>query len=261
MGTLQASFAPSEPIHPPRSLRLCGESFRSMIDAMPDETLRINEIFFSIQGESTWAGLPCVFVRLTGCHLRCAYCDTEYSFKEGGTRSIDSIIEEVRRHPTRLVEVTGGEPLLQPRVHTLVTRLCDLGNTVLIETSGACDISICDPRSIRIMDLKTPGSGEVERNLWSNIEHLRKADEVKFVITSREDYEWASDVMREHSLESRVRAVLFSPVFEQPAGSEISGTQGLSMRDLAEWILADGLNVRLQPQLHKFIWDPMTRGV
>jgi len=228
---------------------------------MPSDTLRINEIFFSIQGESTWTGLPCVFVRLTGCHLRCAYCDTEYSFKEGGTRTIADIIAEVRKHPTRLVEVTGGEPLLQPRVHTLITQLCDLGYTVLIETSGACDISLCDPRSIRIMDLKTPGSGEVERNLWSNIAHLTKRDEVKFVITSREDYEWAREVVREHGLEERVKSVLFSPVFEQPPGSEITGAQGLSLRELAEWILADGLNVRMQAQLHKFIWDPQTRGV
>ena len=228
---------------------------------MAAETLRINEIFFSIQGESTWAGLPCVFVRLTGCHLRCTYCDTEYAFKEGATRAIDSIVEEVQRHPTRIVEITGGEPLLQPRVHTLISRLCDLGYTVLVETSGACDISTCDPRSIRIMDLKTPGSGEVERNLWSNIEHLRPNDEVKFVITSREDYEWAREAVREHRLESRVKCVLFSPVFEQPAGNEIEGSAGLSMRDLAEWILADGLPVRMQAQLHKFIWDPLTRGV
>lgn len=228
---------------------------------MPADTLRINEIFFSIQGESTWAGLPCVFVRLTGCHLRCAYCDTEYSFKEGGPRTIDDIIAEVRRHPTKLVEVTGGEPLLQPRVHTLITKLCDLGYTVLIETSGACDISTCDPRSIRIMDIKTPGSGEVERNLWSNIAHLTDRDEVKFVIMSREDYEWARDVVREHGLDRKVKCVHFSPVFEQPTGIEITGAQGLSMRELAEWILADGITVRLQPQLHKFIWDPQTRGV
>jgi 7-carboxy-7-deazaguanine synthase len=227
---------------------------------VPD-TLRINEVFFSIQGESTWAGCPCVFVRLTGCHLRCTYCDTEYAFHEGNTRIIDDIIEEVRSHNCDLIEITGGEPLLQKRVHTLISRLCDLGKTVLIETSGACDISDCDPRAIRIMDIKTPGSGESERNLWSNLDHLSPRDEVKFVITDRADYEWAREVIRRHDLPGRSGAVLMSPVFEQAPGVEIAGAEGLSMRDLAEWILADRLPVRMQSQLHKFIWDPQTRGV
>ena len=227
---------------------------------MPD-TLRINEIFFSIQGESTWAGVPCVFVRLTGCHLRCAYCDTEYAFKEGHTKRIDDIVDSVASYPANLVEITGGEPLLQPRVHNLITRLCDMGRTVLIETSGACDITPCDPRSIRIVDIKTPGSGEAERNVWSNIDALTQRDEVKFVITDRADYEWARSVIAKYALSDRVHAVLMSPVFEQPAGLEIRGVSGLDPRDLAEWILADGLLVRMQVQMHKLIWSPQTRGV
>lgn len=231
---------------------------------MPD-TLRINEIFHSIQGESTFAGCPCVFVRLTGCHLRCHYCDTEYAFREGEHRPIDDILHEVLAHPTRLVEITGGEPLLQPRVHDLMSALCDHGRTVLIETSGACDISTCDTRVIRILDLKTPGSGEVNRNLWSNIAHLTTDDEVKFVITDRADFDWACAAIEEHDLGRRVRAVLLSAVFTQPTGLEILGHRGLSMRSLAEWMLSHRPtlppNARLQTQLHKFIWDPQTRGV
>jgi 7-carboxy-7-deazaguanine synthase len=230
---------------------------------MPADRLRINEIFYSIQGESTWAGCPCVFVRLTGCHLRCTYCDTEYAFKEGSTREIDSIIAEVCGHPCDLVEITGGEPLLQARVHVLMSKLCDLGKTVLIETSGACDVGGCDPRVIRIMDIKTPGSGEAERNLWSNIEHLTPRDEVKFVITDEDDYRWAVDVIKKHSLDERCKAILLSPVFEQAQGVEIAGCAGLSPRALAEWMLVDRLptNVRMQSQLHKLIWEPQTRGV
>jgi 7-carboxy-7-deazaguanine synthase len=232
---------------------------------MPANTLRINEIFYSIQGESTWAGCLCVFVRLTGCHLRCTYCDTEYAFKKGSTREIDSIIEEVCSHPCDLVEITGGEPLLQQRVHLLMSRLCDLGKTVLIETSGACDVGGCDPRVIRIMDIKTPGSGEAERNLWTNVEHLNLRDEVKFVITDHEDYLWARDVIRKHNLGARCKAVLLSPVFEQAPGLEIAGCESLTPRSLAEWMLGGGddlpANVRMQSQLHKLIWEPQTRGV
>jgi 7-carboxy-7-deazaguanine synthase len=228
---------------------------------MPDGTLRINEIFFSIQGESTQAGLPCVFVRLTGCPLRCHYCDTEYAFREGQTRQIDGIIAEVNSHPAQLVEITGGEPLSQCNVHDLMARLCDQGKTVLIETAGAADISRCDPRVIRIMDIKTPGSGESERNLWSNIEHLTPRDEVKFVMTDRADYEWSKRIIAQYDLPSRCGAILMSPVFEQGPGVEIAGCRGLDPRELAEWILADGLPVRMQVQLHKFIWDPRARGV
>jgi len=229
---------------------------------MPSETLRISEVFFSIQGESTWAGCPCVFVRLSGCHLRCTYCDTAYAFHEGSQRTIDDLVEEVSSHRCDLVEITGGEPLLQRRVHRLITRLCDLGKTVLIETSGTCDISACDQRSIRIMDLKTPGSGQSQHNLWSNIDHLTARDEVKFVITDREDYQWAREIIDRHRLTERCRAVLMSAVFEQAPNSDIAGCEGLSPRLLAEWILADGLQgVRMQTQLHKLIWDPQTRGV
>jgi 7-carboxy-7-deazaguanine synthase len=228
---------------------------------MPDTTLRINEIFHSIQGESTRIGRPCVFVRLTGCHLRCTYCDTEYAFREGVARTVESVVAEVAGHRTDLVEITGGEPLLQKGVHELERTLLDLGKTVLIETSGACDIGACDPRTIRIVDLKTPGSGEADRNRMENLALLNPRDEVKFVVTDRADYEWARDMIRRHRLADRCAEVLMSPVFEQAPGLEIAGTPGLPLRELAGWILADGLDVRLQPQLHKFIWDPAMRGV
>jgi len=229
------------------------------------QRLRITEIFRSIQGESTWAGCPCVFVRLTGCHLRCTYCDTEYAFTEGTWRTVDDVVAEVRGMGGDLVEITGGEPLLQPAVGPLISRLCDLGRTVLVETSGASDISRCDARAIRIMDLKTPGSGEVDRNLWSNLDHLSRHDEVKFVITDRADYVWAKSIIEKYRLGERCRAVLMSPVFEQPPGDEIGGCAGLDPAQLAEWILHDppaaGGPVRMQSQLHKLIWDPRTQGV
>ncbi len=227
------------------------------------ETLRVNEVFFSIQGESSRAGRACVFVRLAGCHLRCAYCDTEYAFHEGTTREIDSLVEQALAYPCDLVEVTGGEPLLQARVHTLMRRLCDAGRTVLVETSGACDIDAggaCDPRVVRIMDLKTPASGECARNDWGNIARLRSTDEVKFVVCDRADYEWARETIRTHRLTERVDEVLLSAVFEQPRGLEIAGRPGLALRDLASWILEDGLRVRMQTQLHKYIWETRTRG-
>lgn len=225
------------------------------------DMLRINEIFHSIQGESTRVGRPCVFVRLSGCHLRCAYCDTEYAFHEGRRMTLDDIVASVQKHPSRLVEITGGEPLLQPAAPALITRLCDLGYETLIETSGACDISDCDPRSVRIMDIKTPGSGESERMDWSNIARLTTRDEVKFVLCDREDYEWARSKVREHNLDERAGAVLFSPVFEQAPGLEIAGVSELPLATLAAWILEDGDPVTLQPQLHKFIWSPTMRGV
>ena len=223
--------------------------------------LRINEVFHSIQGESTWAGCPCVFIRLTGCHLRCHYCDTEYAFREGGWRTIPDLVQEAVAFGTPLVEITGGEPLLQPRVHDLVRELCDRDRTVLIETSGACDIASCDPRSILILDLKTPGSGECERNLIGNLDKLRPRDEIKFVITDRGDFDWACSMIREHALAERGHAILMSAVFEQRRGLEIAGCRSLHPRRLAEWILESRLPVRMQTQLHKLIWDPSTRGV
>jgi len=226
--------------------------------------LKVNEIFYSVQGEGTRAGLPCVFVRLRGCHLRCAYCDTVYAFHEGGAMSLDAIVEEGERLSggCELWQVTGGEPMLQKGVHSLMARLCDMGKTVMIETSGACDISACDPRVIRIMDFKTPGSGEVSRNDWGNVERLTKRDEVKFVCCDRADYEWACSVIDEHDLTGRCGAVLLSAAAAMPGGDEIAGVEGLSLTSLTEWVLADKrAGVRVQTQLHKLIWDPMARGV
>ncbi len=222
----------------------------STIISEREKKLTINEIYRSIQGESTWAGLPCVFVRLTFCDLRCTYCDTEYAFYEGKKQTLGEITDTVLAQHCPLVEITGGEPLLQKNVLPLMTLLADAGSTVLLETSGAHDISTVDPRVHRIMDLKTPGSGEVARNLFSNIEQLTQRDEVKFVIGSREDYEWSRAQLREHRLAERCRAVLFSPIFGR-----------IEPREIVDWILADNLPVRFQLQMHKFIWTPTQRGV
>ena len=224
-------------------------------------SLRLNEIFHSIQGESSRAGEPCIFIRLAGCHLQCSWCDTEYAFREGRRRELDDILAEVLGIDCPLVELTGGEPLLQKSVHELERRLHEAGRTVMIETSGACDIAACDPRTIVIMDLKPPSSGECDRNLPSNLEALRPHHEVKFVIGDLGDYEWSRDMLRRHDLASKVACVLFSPVFPQQQGLEIAGAPGIDPRLLAEWILADALPVRMQLQLHKFIWEPSTRGV
>jgi len=218
--------------------------------APPTLMLTVNEIYHSIQGESTWAGEPCVFVRLTFCDLRCSYCDTEYAFYDGQKKPLDEIVRGVAAFQCPLVEITGGEPLLQKNVLPLMTMLADAGHTVLLETSGAHDISTVDPRVHRIMDLKTPGSGECERNLYANIEHLTPRDEVKFVIGSREDYEWSHEQVTHHALAKRCRAVLFSPIFGR-----------INPREIVEWILADKLPVRFQLQMHKFIWTPTERGV
>ncbi|MEY4118798.1 MAG: 7-carboxy-7-deazaguanine synthase [Planctomycetota bacterium] len=226
-----------------------------------EQTLRVNETFFSIQGESTYAGVPCFFVRLTGCPLRCHYCDTEYAFREGSPRTIGAIVDEIAQSGARVVELTGGEPLAQKRAFDLIAMLCEHGYTVLIETSGSVDIRPCHPKAIRILDIKTPGSGESARNLWSNLDDLRSTDEVKFVIVDRADYEWSRDLIRVHRLDERCNAVLMSPAFPQKKGLEILGCPGLSPRSLAEWILADRLPVRQQTQLHKLIWDPGQRGV
>lgn len=217
---------------------------------METPKLTINEIYTSIQGESTWAGQRCVFVRLTFCDLRCSYCDTEYAFYKGTKRDLDDVLKEVLAIDCSLVEITGGEPLLQKGVLPLMASLCDAGRTVLIETSGAHDISKIDSRVHRIMDLKTPGSGECGRNLYKNIEFLTRRDEVKFVIGSREDYEWSREQLQKFALPERCGAVLFSPIFGRIAPVQI-----------VEWILEDKLNVRFQLQMHKFIWDPAQKGV
>ncbi len=213
-------------------------------------TLVVNEIFFSIQGESTLAGRPCAFVRLTGCNLRCVWCDTQYAFHEGRRMTVGEIVEQVGAFGSELVEITGGEPLLQDGVHALIEELLARAMTVMIETSGALDIGRIDPRVIRIVDLKCPASGESARNLWSNVELLTRRDEVKFVLSDRADYEWAREAIRRHDLASRVNAVLMSCVFGR-----------LEPARLAAWILADRLPVRLQLQAHKYIWPPDARGV
>lgn len=207
-----------------------------------DESLRISEIFFSLQGETSRVGLPTVFVRLTGCPLRCTYCDTTYAFTGGQTMTLSSILQEVAKHAPRYVTVTGGEPLAQKNCLLLLRALCDAGYQVSLETGGALDVSGVDARVVKVLDIKTPASGEMERNLWSNLEHLHAQDEIKFVLCDEADYQWAKQVMNEHQLAQRCE-VLLSP------------TQGqLAPKDLAEWILRDHLPVRLQVQLHKILW-------
>ena len=210
---------------------------------------KLTEIFYSIQGESTYAGRPCVFIRLTGCPLRCTWCDTTYAFYGGRTATMEEIIAEVRAFNCPLVELTGGEPLSQPNSWALLTRLCDEGFEVLLETSGAIDIAPVDQRVHVILDIKCPGSGMTDRMHWPNLERLSPRDEVKFVIQDRADYEWARELVHRENLLSRC-TVLFSPVFEDKA-----------VRHLAEWLLADKLRVRFQLQMHKYIWSPDMRGV
>lgn len=210
--------------------------------------MRITEIFYSIQGESSYAGLPCVFVRLTGCPLRCRWCDSEYTFYGGYRMTVDEVVRKVQSYGCRLVEITGGEPLVQQEVYPLTERLCDLGYTVLIETSGSLPIHQLDRRVIRIMDIKCPGSGHAHSNHWENISDLHPPDEVKFVILDRRDFDWAVDVIRTYDL-SRRAGLLFSPVHGE-----------LDPRLLAEWLLESHVAARLQLQLHKYIWGPDVRG-
>ncbi len=212
--------------------------------------LTINEIFYSIQGESTYAGRPCVFVRLTACDLRCTWCDTAYAFHEGQKRSLDEVLAEVDAYDCPLVEVTGGEPLLQGDVYPLMQGLLERGRTVLVETGGHRSTEQVPEQVITILDVKCPGSGEAHRNDWSNLARLRLHDEVKFVIRDRTDYEYARDVIQRHGIEGRAAAILFSPVHGV-----------LEPKQLSEWVLADRLPVRIQLQVHKYIWDPGTRGV
>jgi 7-carboxy-7-deazaguanine synthase len=212
--------------------------------------LTINEIFYSIQGESTHAGRPCVFVRLTACDLRCSWCDTPYAFHEGHRMSVDEVVSAVQLHGCPLVEVTGGEPLLQDDVYPLMDRLLADGRTVMLETGGHRPIGRVPAAVVKIVDLKCPGSGEADRNDWSNLDRLEPHDEVKFVVQDRADYEFARDVIARHDLVSRTAAVLISPVHGV-----------LEPRTLSEWMLADRSPARLQLQIHKYIWSPTTRGV
>ena len=212
--------------------------------------LTLNEIFYSVQGESTYAGRPCVFVRLTACDLRCSWCDTPYAFYEGTKRSLDEVLAEVERFGCPLVEVTGGEPLLQEDVYPLMQGLLDRGKTVLLETGGHRSTERVPAPVVTVLDVKCPGSGEAERMDWANLDRLRPHDEVKFVVRNRADYEYARDVIARHDLHGRAAAIHMSPVHGE-----------LNPRELSEWVLADRLPVRVQLQLHKYIWDPHTRGV
>ena len=245
---------------------------------MGSESLVVNEVYLSLQGESTFAGVPCIFVRLTACNLRCSYCDTAYAFTEGKRQPLESILRRIEElaapyaqsaggQKLPLVELTGGEPLLQPASLDLMRLLCDRGFTVLLETSGAHDIGRVDPRVHRIMDLKCPSSGEVDRNRWTNIELLKSTDEVKFVIGTREDYEWAKAAITQHTLHGRC-PLLFSWVYPlRPEQQEASlkrvpeGQTPIGRKELVEQIIADALPVRFQLQMHKIVWAPDQRGV
>jgi 7-carboxy-7-deazaguanine synthase len=248
---------------------------------MVSDTLVINEIYLSLQGESTFAGLPCIFIRLTACNLRCSYCDTAYAFTAGKKMALGKILSEVRRlavpfansqrstlnFPLPLVELTGGEPLLQENCLPLMKSLCDDGFTVLLETSGAHDISRVDPRVHRIMDLKCPGSGEVERNRWENLKYLKAADEIKFVIGTWQDYDWVKQTIAGHKLDAICSLLVswvhpLSPEQQDKSLKKVqAGQPPISRRELAEKIIADALPVRFQAQLHKLIWPPEQRGV
>jgi 7-carboxy-7-deazaguanine synthase len=224
-----------------------------MVRAAPiplDERLRVIEVYASIQGESTWAGVPCVFVRLAGCNLRCTWCDSTFTFTGGEARAIDDVVEEVCATGIPLVEITGGEPLVHRQAIPLMERLIARGKTLLLETSGSRDIGPVPPEVHVILDLKPPDSGEERANLWSNVPKLRRKDEVKFVLASRRDYEWAREKVCEHQLDAKVGAVLFSPA----AGL-------VDPAELVAWILEDHLPVRYNAQLHKYIWPPTQRGV
>jgi 7-carboxy-7-deazaguanine synthase len=211
--------------------------------------LKVNEIYYSIQGESTRAGLPCVFVRLTYCNLRCNYCDTEYAFYEGEDYSIDEILAEVKKHNCKLVEITGGEPLVQDESIDLMKKLCDYGFEVLLETGGSLPINNIDKRVKIIMDLKCPSSQMLKKNLYENIDHIKPTDEIKFVIGDHEDYEWTKEIINRYKLMNKCE-ILFSVVFGV-----------LEPLALVNWVLEDKLDVRFQLQMHKFIWNPQAKGV
>jgi 7-carboxy-7-deazaguanine synthase len=212
--------------------------------------MKVNELFYSIQGESSYMGRPCIFIRLSGCNLRCTYCDTPYAFYDGAEMSIPEILQAVEKYPTRLALVTGGEPMLQPAVHELFARLLERNYTVLLETGGQVSLAEVDPRVHKIMDFKCPSSGMEGYNDYGNVRHLTSNDELKFVIGDRNDFDWACDLIRQYDLVACVDQILFSPVHPK-----------ISSADLAEWVLACGLPVRLQLQLHKIIWPDSQRGV
>jgi 7-carboxy-7-deazaguanine synthase len=218
--------------------------------AVKEDSLVIHEIYASIQGESTFAGLPCTFVRTTGCNLRCSWCDTTQAFYGGTRMSRGDVLAKALATGTELVELTGGEPLLQPGVFPLMTELCDAGRTVLVETSGEADVSRVDPRVHKIMDLKAPGSGESARNRWTNLDHIGHGDEIKFVLSNRTDYEWMRDAIGVRELSRRTPNLLASTVFGKLATKELIG-----------WVLEDKLPVRVQLQMHKYVWAPETQGV
>ena len=234
---------------PQAPLRTLHQHRLQPLASKPAGSLLIHEIYRSLQGESTFAGLPCVFIRLTACNLRCVYCDTPHAFAEGRALDLDAVVAQALELADELVEVTGGEPLLQPEVYPLMTRLADAGKTVLLETSGSIDTGEVDSRVRIILDIKTPGSGEVDANVWCNLDRLKPIDEVKVVLCSRTDFDWAVEIVRSQGLTDRC-PVLFSAAFGQVDPAELAG-----------WILASRLPVRLQLQQHKILWEPTARGV
>lgn len=222
----------------------------------PEAGLRLTEIFYSLQGEALTSGLPTIFVRLTGCPLRCVYCDTEYAFTGGERQSLDTIISMIKSHPCKRICLTGGEPLAQPNAIELMKRLLSEDYEISLETAGALTVENVPPVVSKVMDLKTPSSGEVDKNLWSNLDYLTQHDQIKFVIMNREDYEWAKAKLAEHNLNERVGTVWFSPMFNvgEDVDEDIGPDVPVLARELAEWILVDALPVRFQLQLHKIIW-------
>lgn len=222
----------------------------------PEAGLRLTEIFYSLQGEALTSGLPTIFVRLTGCPLRCVYCDTEYAFTGGERQSLETIIETIKSYPCKRICLTGGEPLAQPNAIELMRRLLSDGYEISLETAGALTVANVPKAVSKVMDLKTPSSGEVDKNLWSNLDYLTQHDQIKFVIMNREDYDWAKTKLSEHKLNELVDTVWFSPMFNvaEDINEEVSPDVPVLARELAEWMLADALPVRFQLQLHKIIW-------
>jgi len=248
-GSMTAAAPPGGPRLPVASVPSRHDHRLQPLVGKPAGTLLVHKIYRSLQGESTFAGLPCVFIRLTACNLRCVYCDTPHAFAQGEVLPLDDVVARALELGDGLVEITGGEPLLQPEAYPLMARLADAGKTVLLETSGAIDVGAVDPRVRVILDIKTPGSGEVEANVWSNLGRLKPTDEVKVVVCDRADFDWAAGIVRAHQLADRA-PVLFSAAFGK-----------VDPTDLAGWILESRLPVRLQLQQHKILWGPNAPGV